>query len=677
MSSITLIFVILAGITALLLALFQYWNKSKRHSKLYWIFIFLRFLTLFAILLLIINPKFEHLEVYTEKPNLVIAIDNSSSVKHLNQDGNALKIMDALTNNTDLNEKFNMEWYAFGDNLSPKDSLVFNQQQTNISNAINQLSQIYKESISPTILITDGNQTYGSDYEFSSNSYKQSIYPIILGDTISYTDLKIQQLNVNKYAFLKNSFPIEVFLIYNGNNNVNSQFIVTSGNNTVYSQPITFSKNNNSKIINFTLPANSVGVSTYKATLVPLDNEKNVINNTKNFAVEVIDQKTKVAVISDFLHPDLGVLKKSIESNEQREVTFVKPNDIINHINDFQLFILYQPNNTFKQVFEALDKENKNKMIVVGTKTDLGFLNTIDNNYNQQITNQPEDYQAELNLNFAPFIIDEIDFESFPPLKSNYGDITFSIPFETILFKKINNISTKEPLLATFETNGKREGVLFGENIWQWRAQSYINAKSFNDFDNFMGKLVQYLASNKKRNRLNVDYESFYNGTGNIIVKAQFFDKNFEFDTRETLTMSVKNKISNEEKSFPFILKNNNYQVDLSNLSPSEYSFRVYAKNENISQSGSFQILEYDVEQQFLNADVTKLQRLATNSGGLSYFVNDTNTLVNDLLNDNRFVSIQKSNKNTIPLIDWKYLLILIALTLTTEWFLRKYNGLI
>src|SRR5690606_7741971 len=483
--------------------------------------------------------------------------------------------------------------------------------------------------------------------------------------------------NVNKYAFLKNSFPIEAFLIYNGSGTVNSQFIVTSGNNTVYSQPITFSKNNNSEIINFALPANSIGVSTYKATLVPLDNEKNVINNVKNFAVEVIDQKTKVAVVSDFLHPDLGMLKKSIESNEQREVVFINPNDAVNQINDFQLVVLHQPNSKFKQVFEALDKENKNKMIVVGTKTDLNFLNSIGKNFNHQITNQIEDYQVELNLNFPPFIIDEIDFESFPPLKSNYGDITFSIPYETILYKKINNISTKEPLLATYEVNGKREGVLFGENIWQWRAQSYINTKSFNEFDNFIGKLVQYLASNKKRNRLNIDYESFYNGAGNIIIKAQFFDKNFEFDARETLTILIKDEITKEEKSFPFILKNNNYQVDISNLSPSEYSFKVYAKNENISQSGNFQILEYNVEQQFLNADVTKLQRLATNSGGASYFVNDANALIDDLLNDNRFVSIQKSNKNTLPLVDWNYLLLLIVLSLAIEWFLRKYNGLI
>jgi hypothetical protein len=30
-----------------------------------------------------------------------------------------------------------------------------------------------------------------------------------------------------------------------------------------------------------------------------------------------------------------------------------------------------------------------------------------------------------------------------------------------------------------------------------------------------------------------------------------------------------------------------------------------------------------------------------------------------------------------VPLIDWKYLLAIIALALAAEWFIRKYNGLI
>ncbi|WP_418603900.1 VWA domain-containing protein [Hwangdonia sp.] len=677
MQTETILYIIIAGIIALLLALFQYIKGSQKISKLNVLFSFLRFVTLFSVFLLLINPKFEQLTLTTEKPNLVIAIDNSSSIKHLKQDENTLNVVDRLSQNKELSTKFNISKYTFGEQLKPFDSLRFTEKQTNISDAFSQLSEVYSDANTASVLISDGNQTYGNDYEFITTKYKNPIYPIILGDTVTHTDLKIHQLNVNRYAYLKNRFPVEVIITYNGNSNANSRFVVTQGNATVYSQAVNFTKNNNSKTINFTLPANRVGVSGFKATVIPIENEKNIINNTKNFAVEVIDQKTKIAIVSDFPHPDLGALKKSIESNEQRSVAFLNSNEIINQINDFQLLIVNQPNNKFKKLFDVIHRENKNIFIIVGTKTDLNFVNRTSENFNQEITNQTEDYQAELNPNYAPFIIDDIDFESFPPLKSNFGAVEFSIPFETILNKKLGNVSTNQPLLVSFEANQRREAILFGENIWQWRAQSFINTKSFKAFDNFIGKLVQYLASNKRKNRLNVEYESFYNGNTNVIIKAQFFDKNYTFDTRETLNIIVKDENSDEEKTFPLILKNNNYQVDLSSLPPSTYSFTVNATNENISKSGTFQILEYNIEQQFLNANVVKLNQLAKNSGGTSYFIDDSNDLINNLLSNNRYASIQKSNKNIIPLVDWKYLLIIIALSLASEWFLRKYNGLI
>ena len=75
--------------------------------------------------------------------------------------------------------------------------------------------------------------------------------------------------------------------------------------------------------------------------------------------------------------------------------------------------------------------------------------------------------------------------------------------------------------------------------------------------------------------------------------------------------------------------------------------------------------------------EVNNSEIIGTNSYGTPYFISNTSSVIKDLLNDNRYQSIQKENKNTIPLIDWKYLLFLIAISLTTEWFLRKYNGLI
>jgi hypothetical protein len=339
--------------------------------------------------------------------------------------------------------------------------------------------------------------------------------------------------------------------------------------------------------------------------------------------------------------------------------------------------IVYQPTNNFKALYNEIDKLKLNKIVITGMKTNWSLLNKLQNNYKQELTNQFEDYQASLNQNYGTFIVDNLNFGEFPPLKGTFGETLFTVPFQTILFKTINGNEIDEPLLATFEINDKREALILGEGLWRWRAQSYLNETSFNTFDNFMGKLVQYLSTNKRRTRLDVNYESFYNGNDNVRITAQFFNKNYEFEDNTNLNIELKNKGTNDEKSLPFVLKNMNYEVDLSGLEAGNYSFTVNVNTENISKSGEFKILEYNVEQQFLNANVNKLQTLANNSDGTSYFIDNTSKLTYDLINDTRFATIQKSIKKVVPLIDWKYLLGLIALSLAAEWFIRKYNGLI
>jgi len=676
METQTLLYIIIAGIAALLLALFQYLYKVKR-NRLNIVFTFLRFITIFSILLLLINPKFEQSKFYTEKPNLIVAIDNSESIKHLKQTENVKLLLENLKQDKSLNENFNVAYYTFGKDLKTLDSLNFNETQSNITNAFNGLSQIYRNTVAPVVLITDGNQTYGKDYEFSQQ-LKQPVFTIILGDTLTYSDLKIQQLNVNKYVYLKNKFPVEIIAVYSGTENVNSQLIITSGTSTVFKKNLSFSETQNSHIVDITIPASRVGVSTYKVTITPLETEQNKANNSKPFAVEVIDEKTNVAIISDIIHPDLGALKNAIESNEQRSVSILKPNAFLDRKDDFQLAILYQPNTKFKAVFEEIEKTETNKFVIAGTQTQWSFLNGIQTNYSQEITLQTEDFQPALNSNYSTFIIDNLDFNSFPPLQSEFGNVVFNIPIETILYKRVVYDSIeKQPLLVTFENNDRREAVLLGEDVWKWRAQSYLNKKSFQQFDNFIGKLVQYLASNKKRSRLNLDYETFYNEIKDIIITAQFFNKNYEFDNKASLTITLKNLNSGDTTTLPFMLKNNSYQVNLSNFSPSKYDFTVSVNNGELKQSGHLNILDYNVEQQFLNANVTKLQQVATNSKGVSYFIANTSSLINDLNSDSRFTIMQKNSKNVVSLIDFKHLLSLIVLSLSIEWFLRKYNGLI
>lgn len=677
MNSETIIYIIIAAITALSLALFQYLYKSKLNSKLKYVLAALRTISIFSILLLLINPKFESFTYFDEKPTLVVAVDNSESISYLKQDESARQVASALIDHTELNKRFHIQSYRFGKSVNTSDSLNFNERQSNISLALKQFGEVYANQTAPIVLISDGNQTYGSDYSYTAKGIEQSIYPMILGDSTVYADLSIKQLNVNRYVYLKNKFPVEIIVNYSGSETVNTELKIWSGNTVVFRKNLQFDASKASEIISTALTANSVGVKTYRVELVALENEKNTVNNFKNFGVEVIDQKTNIALIYDRMHPDLGTLKKAIESNEQRSVSILKPKDFLSKINDFQLVILYQPNRKFKSIVDEIKLQKLNTFIITGTTTDYAFLNSAQLKFNQIVTRQTEDFQPVLNRNYGTFIIDNLSFSNYPPLKSEFGNIEFLSAHDVALYKSVNGIETEQAMLSTIEYENTKHALLSGEGIWRWRAQSYLETNSFHDFDNFINKLVQYLSSNKKRNRINIEYKSFYNGNDDVVITAQYFNKNFEFDNSASLGIVLKNTESNSIREIPLLVNNANYTVDLSGIEAGSYDFTIKHNSEAVSASGSFEILEYNVEQQFLNADITKLNTIADKSGGAAYFTTQLDLLIESLLSDKRYKIIQKSSKNIVPLIDWKYLLGLIALSLFTEWFIRKYNGLI
>ena len=678
MTTQTVLYIIIAIIISILLAVFMYGYKTKFSKSTKWIYGSLRFITIFSVLLLLINPVFRTETFSLIKPKLPILIDNSESISELNQTINVSDFITSLKSNKDLNKKFELSFYTFGNEFKINDSLTFNEKNTNISEALLLTNQLFKDEVAPTILITDGNQTLGNNYEFSSINFKNSIYPLVIGDSTKYLDLKIEQLNTNRYAFLKNNFPVEIILVYQGSKNITSQFEVKKGTTTVYKETIEFTKNDKTKILKFTLPASSVGFQKYTAQINPITEEKNTINNSKQFVVEVIDQSTNVLIVSDIVHPDIGAIKRAIESNEQRKVTIKKPFEALSIVNDHQLIILYQPNRSFTNIYSEINKLNKNTLVFTGQQTDWYFLNNIQDNYIKEVTNQSENVVGILNKNYGAFVINDIDFSDYRPLKTLFGPLEIVVPYDNLLGQSIDGFETETSLLATTELNGSRNAIFDGEGIWKWRAQSFIESKNYNEFDIFFGKVIQYLASNKRRSRLEVSYENFYYNNKSIHISAQYFDKNFVFNSNANLSILITNSDSKQSFEYPLLLNENYYEIDLSNLKAGEYIFKVSVNDEIIlSKNGAFTILDFNVEQQFLNPDVTKLSRVATNTKGKDFFISDSFLLIDTLIKDDRFKQVEISKEKIEPLLEWRYLLGLIILSLSIEWFLRKYNGLI
>ena len=668
----TYLYILLAVIIALAIAAFQYFYKSKSRSKTTVFLAFLRFLALFSLLLLVINPTIESQLLETVKPKLLVAIDNSSSIKFLKNDVQVNETLQTIKEDNDLNKKFDVNYFAFAEETKELDTLGFKSNNTNILNTISSLDNLNKDKNASVIVITDGNQTLGTDYSFYRS--KSTIFPIAVGDTIPQEDLKISKLNVNRYSFLNNTFPVEAFINYNGKNTISTNLTVVQGNSTVYRKTVTFSQNKNSEKVNFNLTANRVGALNYRISVSSFPNEFNTINNRKNFVVDVIDEQSKIALVSDFIHPDIGMLKRSIETNKQRKVDILTAESAIN-LKDYQLIILYQPNRGFKNIFERLVENSSNYFIISGNQTDWNFLNNIQTDFSKSTINQSEDYQAAINTSYSSFALDDLNFNDFPPLQAKFGEIRFNLPYEAILYQNVNGIQINNPLLATFSDKNRRGAILLGENSWKWRAFSYTQNKSFTDFDGFINKLVQYLSLKKKLNRLELNYLPVVYQNDVIKIEATYFNSNYEVDTRANLSLSLVNKQNKSVKIFPFRLNGQYYEANIPNLSSGDYNFTVDVEGQNMQRGGSFTVLDYNIEQQFTYTNMTSLNSLASNSNGKLYHFTNYKNLLENLKTSNNYKPIQKSASRQSQLINWKWLLGLVVLFLSLEWFIRKYYG--
>ena len=669
MDALNIFLSILAVVIAGLIVYYQYYYKQKlsQDSKILSLF---RFVTLFGILMLLINPKFIQHSTEIIKPNLMLAVDNSESIAHSGSEEIVRQLVNNFNTDRELNERFDMNSFQFGERLSADTLLNFEETQSNIYRAVKDINLVSNQKSSPIILITDGNQTYGQAYAYMNS--KQKVYPLVIGDTIVNSDLEISLVNVNAYATLKNKFPVEVYLNYQGKTAIETKFLIEKDGVIIHSEKVVFSKERMNHRLEFHLPADQMGMQLYKARLLPFEGEDNTLNNSFDFGIEVIDEKTKVAVVYDVLHPDLGMIKRSIESNQQRTVELIPVDEISKMDKDFSIFVLYQPNEGFQEIMKQLVEDDISYFIITGTHTNWAFVNKIQNAFTREESGVTENYFPVYQDNFKAFQTEDLGFDSFDPLIDYFGSLSFNVPYESLLSQSVNGIESNDPLLVGYQEGINRRVVLFGENIWKWRLKSFQATNSFEKFDHFFNSLIQYLHLTDKNKSMELIYSAVYHSNDPIIIKVKNYDSNLNPDLNSDIFIQFKD----EKESVPFYVKNNAYETQIPTLKEGKYEFNIINKNSKKKQSGSFIVVPFTLEQEKSRANVEGLNLLSMNSDGQLFYQDQFAELKQVLLENPSFRSVEKENIKMISLIDWKWLLGLIVLSLSLEWSIRKYRGL-
>lgn len=666
-----------AGLLYAFLLYFRDKKNNQRSKLIATILPIFRFssITLMTLLLLDIFIKNSTTEV--EKPIIIIAQDNSSSII-ANKDSSEIKnkyLPDLIKFTKAFKEKYTVKLYQFDSESKPTETFDFKGKETDISKVFADIENNYANSnVGAIVLATDGIYNKGKNPLHSKSKLNAPIYTIAFGDTIEQKDAWIQAINQNQIAYLGNSFPIEIIVNASGLKNKSVNLSISQNGLVIKNEKISIQSENFSKPFNFSIEATKTGLQKYTVTLSDLTEDKNKTNNVQSFFVDVIDNRDKILIVANAPHPDIAAIHESISATQTYEVDIVLINELTTSIKPYSLIILHQVNAIPPKVLEEL-KTNKKSIFYIG----LNPPPTLFNFSMPLASNKLNDAEAILNKDFSLFELSR-EFKNgvneWPAIKCNFGSFNLTNGSYALMNQRIGVVNTETPLFIFNETNGVKTAGFFGDGLWRWKLRDYLDHESHQLFNELIHKTLQYLSTKADKSFFRVYSKKIIYENESIDFTAELYNQSYELISEPDVTLVLTNE-KNNRFNFTFSKKQNNYQLTAGQFPSGEYSYEANAKvgDKVYKKTGNIIIKEIISEKINTLANHALLYQLSKESGGKLVYKNDLDQLQQSILKNESIKSISYLQKQITDLINLKWLFALILALLATEWYIRKQQG--
>lgn len=619
---------------------------------------------------------------------LIFMQDNSASMKHgfKNTDSIAYKKSVSEFLNS-VKDEYDVKEYSFGNEMKDTLQFKYTEPASDLNTAFETvLSTHENNNIGAVIMSSDGIYNKGNSPVSQIYPFKGSVYTIGIGDTTIQKDALVARVFANKIIYLGDKFAIksDIAAYSCEGNQVTIAIFDHNQNRTIATQTVNVSNSRFSKSIESILDANAPGVKHYSVTVSKVDGEQNILNNTQDVYVEVLDSKENVLILANAPHPDINAFKEALSKNKNYKIDIAMADKPITKINDYNLIILHNlPSATFNasSILDQAKSLGISLWFIVGSQTAVPIFNQ----YQTALQIVPRamssnEVQAEVNKDFTYFTINQNDakeLSKLPPLSNIFGDYKIGANAQTLLFQKIGSMSTQYPLWCMQATGLAKIGVLAGEGIWRWRFYDFLQHKNNDAVDNFIIKTAQYLSvkHDKKQFRTQIA-KSIFNESEPVTIDAELYNENYELINNPDVSLVLTNE-NNKRENYTMNKNSNSYSLNMGNLSAGKYTYTASTifNGKSFSSTGYFTIVYQNIEEVNTKADFGMLHQLAKNYNGEFLFANQFNLLKEKLKENKRIQNIIKTESISEPLINWKWLFGLLIVCLGAEWYLRKTNG--
>ncbi|MDE6451649.1 MAG: hypothetical protein K2L23_05055, partial [Odoribacter sp.] len=228
----------------------------------------LRFLIVFTLFFLLLNPALSVLHHIKEKPLLIVAQDNSLSVLknkdslyYQNEYGASLE--KALTT---LAHKFEVVPLTFGSIVQRNGAVTFSENRTDIAGMLEYVERNFvARRPEAMIMLSDGICNAGVNPLYKLPSFP--LYTVGLGDTVCYPDVYIRSVDADKFNFLNTLFPIKVELAALQQQGREIKCILKEDGKVIAEQKVRVDKENFLSELTFEAEAKKKGIVRYEIEL--------------------------------------------------------------------------------------------------------------------------------------------------------------------------------------------------------------------------------------------------------------------------------------------------------------------------------------------------------------------------------------------------------------------------
>ncbi|MFT5512722.1 MAG: hypothetical protein ACI8SE_001120 [Bacteroidia bacterium] len=655
-------------------------NRDKQ-PIIQWVLAFVRFLTVFLLALLVLNPLLKYIEKVLEKPVVFIQIDQSQSMT-LGSD--SAYVWTSLNSDVEqftkaINSKYDV---VILNKQSNKD--YYNETSTDLSKPFLDIQRLHdSRSVAGMVLVSDGIYNVGANPNFSAQRSNFPIYTVPVGDTTVYRDVSIYSAKANAVTFLGNQFPVEVVVNAVKASGQTVELSIWQNGAKLDKHNVTIQGSRFTVRHTFLLDAKRIGNQAYTIRVSSIQGEINKGNNSKLVYTDVLDVKQKILVAAHAPHPDVAVLRNVISGNDQYELDIQIGFYDKLEANKYDLVITHQlPVNSYESNFIQSIKESKTPLFsILGSQTNIDLLNRLDlgleikgnkRNFNQGL--------AKANDQFALFDpgASLVDFMGHaPPLTTPFGEYVTPPTTNVLAFQKIGSVETQMPLWSFNNQNDYRIGICAGEGLWRWKFYDYETNESFNNIDVLLRKTIQYLAlkDDKRKFKVYTSSKSFFEND-RITFIGEVYNDSYEFTPEANVQVTL-NHSDGTQYTYALVPQNGAYRYAVGSLPVGSYNFSASAQynGKKYKESGSFVVKAVQLENQNLTADHDLLRQMAKESGGQVFSKESWGELSETLLNLPNAASIVKENSRYKDLISQKWLFFLLMGMLSIEWFARRWLG--